>query len=172
MTLTAFGAVDGNIILASILNLAITLIFIILEKIERRIERYLIKLKEKKGQLNIGLRTLKWYLQGPSVKASIYFVYMAVIVGTVVLTVDPGTAGLQIFSEYLLSMRYGILFLIAVDKFLALIIERINKEKKVEEEVKKECEMESIEKNNAQGLAHSECESENIEPVVGNEKIN
>ena len=145
LTIGIFNVSNGNVLLASILNLVAILLFVIGEKFERMLERKLLKIEKKEGSLSLPLKLIKGYIGGPSFKASLYFYYVVVLVGVAILAADPYIAFLYGWSGYFLSVQYGVLFLIAVDKFLDRITKDIKREGEVAEEIVLECEQEKEE---------------------------
>jgi len=130
LTLTVYDFLArSNILLATLLNLLLILLFIIEEKFERVVLEKLIALEKKQG-LNPFFKFIKFYILGPSFKSALYLFYIVILAGVAALAANPDIAFLQPLSGYLTSVQYGILFLIAVDKFLINIIKDIKKDEK------------------------------------------
>ena len=108
---------EGDVFIATIWNIAF--IFVIL--ISERIEVYIaIRVGEKirKKKPNILSKILDAYYKEASLKSALYCFYIVLIVCVALLAADPDFAPLSDMSDYFLSVRYGILALIAVDKFM------------------------------------------------------
>ena len=63
---------------------------------------------------------MKAYLNGPSFKAAIYLFYVVILVISGINVANPDFIG-PIFNDYLQSVQYGILILIAADAFLGQV---------------------------------------------------
>jgi len=116
-TFIFFDVAGGHLLTATIWIMCMIVVFVLLDRVD-----YLILANMQKNdggkQGSIGRRILKSYLAGPSVKSTLYLLYMFVLVCSAILAADPDfSSWLQALSDYFLSMRYGILFLIASDKF-------------------------------------------------------
>ena len=136
---------NRNVLIATILNLGLIAIFVIFNKLEDFWAKKLLKKEKESGKLNILFKSLKWYLGGPSFKSSLYVFYIVVLVGVAILVADPYTYFLQNFRGYLLSVQYGILFLIATDKFLDSIMKDIKRDDKAIKEIEESCKNEDDE---------------------------
>jgi len=89
------------------------------------------KAEEKK--LNLLLRLIKYYLSGPSVKSALYLFYIAVLICTAVLYAGHSIEivfddTILASSEYFGSVRYGLLVLIAADKFTEQLFKDIKED--------------------------------------------
>ena len=129
------GIAKGNILSGTIWNIALILFFVAIDKIENYL---LATLKPRKSGKRFGFLKswLKNYLYGPSMKSAIYLFYIIVVAKTAVLTADPEIGLLFGSSDYFLSMRYGILVLVASDKFLEQTIKDISARNQIIEEEK------------------------------------
>ena len=131
LSMVVYSNIAGrNVLLASILNLVLIFIFVIMNKLEDLFLRKILT-REKCKELNLPLKALKQYFLGPSFKSSLYIFYIVILVGVAILAADPYIGFLQEFRGYLLSVQYGVLFLIAVDKFLAHILKDITRDDKL-----------------------------------------
>ena len=129
------GIARGNVLYGTIWNMALILAFVVIDKIEAHL---LILLKSDSTGKKFGFmrNALNNYLYGPSMKCAIYLFYIMVMVKTAVLTADPEIGLLFGSREYFLSMRYGILVLVASDKFLEQTIKDISARTNINKEVK------------------------------------
>ena len=128
--LTAFiftTVARGDILVATIWNLAIIVTFVFLEKIENfAVIRLKSGLARTGKQPGIPKKLLISYLSGASIKSALYLYYIVILALSAILAADPEFSALQGgWSGYLLSMRYGILVLIATDKFFDQIFKDI-----------------------------------------------
>jgi len=115
---------DGNVLAATIINIGVIFFFVCLEKVEHYIIAKL-RIMAEKQKLNLLKRIFKKYYQGPSVKSSLYLFYIVVLVATAILAADPNVPIPFGSTEYFASVRYGLLILIATDKFMAQIFKDI-----------------------------------------------
>ena len=112
-----FDVTGGNVLAATFWNLGIILVFILVEKVEYY---FLSKMCLTDGDKKVSIprRILRSYLTGASIKSALYFFYMGILICTAILAADPDFSPfLHEMRYYFLSVRYGILFLIAADKF-------------------------------------------------------
>ena len=108
---------EGNILLATVWNLILIFLSLIGDRIEIYISMKLsMKIKEKKP--NLLSRYFESYAKGATVKSGLYCFYIVLLICIALLAADPEIIYLSDMSEYFLSVRYGILVLIAVDKFM------------------------------------------------------
>jgi len=127
---------DGNASIATIGNMAMIIIFVITEKVEYFLAPRVYKFSKRKN-INFFAKKIAeiliGYWTGPSFKAAMYFFYIVVIFYTALLA--AGTSFIPDFPEgYLTSVRYGILLLIAADKFMEQIFKDIKNDAKILEE--------------------------------------
>jgi len=123
-----------SVLAATIGNMLMIIFFIISEKVENYMLAKLIAKKDAGKKLNIFKKIFIFYLSGASFKSGLYFFYIVITVYSAVIAADPDFV-IQISSDYLLTVRYGILFLIAFDKFLEQVFKDIkNDEKKLNQE--------------------------------------
>ena len=109
-----------NVLAATIGNIILIIYFVVTEKIEEHILS-IIKSKPENNKTNILRKVLIIYLSSPpSFKSAMYFFYIFVTIYSALLAAAPDFP-LQLPYDYLLSVRYGILILIAVDKFMEQI---------------------------------------------------
>jgi len=104
---------DGFMLRTYIWNLVLIVLVLLTDRV------YLSKLKknaEKRKAANKKTRVLHFI----SFKASLYLFYMfALIASRLMLILDPAEmAVLYNFREYILSIEYGLILLVAADKFI------------------------------------------------------
>jgi len=119
---------EENILHATVWNIGAVIFFVLLEKTERFFFEKLRKKAEEK-RLTLLLRLLKRYLNGPSVKSALYLFYIIVLICTAVLYADPSIEIPLGSSQYFASVRYGLLVLIAADKFTEQLFKDIKNDK-------------------------------------------
>ena len=103
-----------NALVTTILNLVLILIILAEEKLELYVFRKLEK-KTKKGIIN---KIVKALLYNVSFKTSLYCFYIGLLICYAIIIADPNFPLLGDMSDYFKSTYYGILVLIAADKFL------------------------------------------------------
>ena len=117
-TLNMFQNAGGNLLVATFWNLGFIAIAIVTEKVE---EFFLLKLKSKydEGVLRNGLVKfiIKFFVDGASVKSVLYLFYVGILICSAIVAADPNFPYLRDITDYLQSMRYGLLILVAADKF-------------------------------------------------------
>ncbi|MCL2353503.1 MAG: hypothetical protein FWC69_02610 [Defluviitaleaceae bacterium] len=116
---------DGNALIATLGNIAAIFAFMVLDKGEA----YLIKKAKTKGwdeSPKTFMRGLMWYLYGPSMKSSLYLFYVIVLIGKAILAADPYFPILSNMAiSHLPFMEYGLMVLIAGDKFLSRLFKDV-----------------------------------------------
>ena len=121
LTQSIFWSVaDSNVFYATILNFVFIFLMLIWDRMEDLINA---KLKPRDSEEKIGIfrKIFVVYTSGASFKSGMYFFYIFITVYTALLAADPDFF-LQIYPDYLQSVRYGILLLIAADKFMDQIV--------------------------------------------------
>jgi len=122
----------GNVLHATFWNTGAVIFFVLLEKAEKFLFAKLRK-KAEEHKLNLALRLAKRYFKGPSVKSALYLFYIVVLICTAILY--AGYPIEIIFDDTILasrdyfgSVRYGLLVLIATDKFTAQLFKDIKED--------------------------------------------
>ena len=116
---------------ATVWNIAFIILFLILDRLFDALTAKTKSITKKKN--NIFLRAINWYLDSASIKSGIYFFYIGITVCSAIMAADPEfIPQLTEMSDFFLSVRYGILLLIAVDKFMEQIFKDIKKYHKEE----------------------------------------
>ena len=121
---------EEDVFIATIGNLI--LIFGIL--IYERVETYIaikISSRIKKKKPNMISRYLDSYLRDASLKSALYCLYIVILVCVALLAANPDFVPLHDMSEYFLSVRYGILVLLAVDKFMDQVFKDLKKHENI-----------------------------------------
>lgn len=115
---------QGHVLTATILNLALIICFLIIDKISDFV--YIkANLKEKKKK-SIVFKLLSTYLTGVSIKSTLYFFFIGTTVCSAILAADPEfIPALYHMRDLFKSVEYGILLLIAADQFLGQIFKDI-----------------------------------------------
>ena len=126
LTQVIYSNVDGHIVSAVILNMLLILLFVISEKIENYFLKK-IKSKETTEKPGVFKRILMAYFGGASFKSALYFFYIFFTIYSAIHAADPDFFPFRFSDSYLLSVRYGILFLLAADKFFEQIFKDITK---------------------------------------------
>jgi len=126
---------NQNILTATIWNSAAIIFFLILGKIELPAAR---KKKAKKREYPRILQLFHEVTASVSIKAALYFFYIVLLMCTAIIAVEPDFPILHNLGDYFRSVYYGLLVLIATDKFLeqmfkdenSIEVESISKEQK------------------------------------------
>jgi len=127
ITNTIFQLVDGHVLSATIWNMVMIIVIIAFEKAEELIAGKL-KTKAEKRNLSIVEKILMYFFTGPSIKSALYFFYLVVVVYAAIRAADPDFPHLVNY-DFLLSVRYGILILMAADGFVTRIFKDVKGEK-------------------------------------------
>ncbi len=114
-SLLYFEVLERDMLRAALANFALIVVFSLYERLDRTVKRRLKRRYGSKPPLRVQL--LWGTADGASFKSGMYLFYIAVIVASAFLAADPDHTLLAHYAGYLQAMRYGILFLIAVDKF-------------------------------------------------------
>ena len=121
---------EEDVFRATIGNIVMIFLFLAINRVEIQISiRLSKKIKQKKP--NFLSRYFDTYTKGASMKSGLYCFYIALLVCMALLGADPNFAPLSEMGDYFSSVRYGILILIAVDKFLEQVFKEIEKEEKL-----------------------------------------
>ena len=123
--LTIFIYTNATGVLPVALNIALIKTFIIVEKIEHH---YLDIWERQNIPLNKAQKALQYYMKGPSFKSAMYFFYMFVLIAIMLQTAAPLEIDILPYT-YVQTVYYGILLLIAGDKFMHQIIRDIKANK-------------------------------------------
>ena len=113
-----FSLTDRNPLYSTIINAVVIIFFVIMEKIE---DTVYIRLKQERAAAKLSLpkRILMWYVSdNVSAKSSLYLFYIVVLICTALVTADPDFPVLYTYTGYFQSVYYGLLILVAFDKFM------------------------------------------------------
>lgn len=117
-----FNIASQNILIATIWNVGIVAFSLLLEKLEQHF-LYKIRDKYKEDEMPVLIRILHSYLSGASVKISLYLFYLFAVICSSIIAAEPDFPFLGYFSDYLASVQYGILILVAADNYLKHLFE-------------------------------------------------
>jgi len=133
MTVVIWYSAEENAFIATISNMVMIVVLVISEQLEYVGARWLeARCKDKKP--NLPTRVLIKYLgSGPALKTGLYLFYVIIIIIYALYLADPSFFSYEI-GAYLASVYYGILFLIAADKFTMQVVKELKKMKRKEEE--------------------------------------
>jgi len=120
-----FEVAEGNLLMATILNMSIIMLIVSIDKAEDYfLRKMLLKHEEKK---NIFIKLLKGYANSVSVKSALYFFYVGILICSALVSAQPDLPYLSYFKDYFQTVDYGILLLIAADQFLGQLFKDIAK---------------------------------------------
>jgi len=110
-----WGVANQNVMVATFWNAGFIVFFVLLEKAEIAIAR---KIKAKYADREPGLlmRLLDSYISGVSFKSALYLFYFVILVFAAIHAASPDVFSDE-FGDYLQSVQYGILLLVAADTF-------------------------------------------------------
>ena len=117
LTAIIFNSLARQSLMAvTVLNFALIVFFLVLEKVENSLV-FKLKASEQKSKPSFYKKILIAYLGGISFKTALYLFYIFILVCSGINAVEPGFFG-EVFKDYLLTVEYGILVLVAADSFL------------------------------------------------------
>ena len=125
LTAIVFNSMAGRSLIAvTVLNFALIIFFLVLEKVENY---FVIKIKarEQKKKPSVFTKILIAYLGGISFKTALYLFYIFILVCSGINAVEPDFFG-EVFKDYLLTVEYGILVLVAADSFLSQLFKDVS----------------------------------------------
>ena len=119
----------GNLLAASIYNIVFIFVLLTMDKVETYLWK---KVRKKKNTIPEKPSTFKkikgvLFLDVPF-KTGLYFFYIFLLVCSAIVTAEPDFPVISNFSNYLKSVYYGLLVLMATDKFLELVLKQLPKE--------------------------------------------
>ena len=118
LTETIFwGVADGDVLTASLLNAGYIIVFVLLEKVEIYVCKK-VKARNTGREPGLLLRLYYSYMSGASFKSALYLFYFVVLVYATIDMASPEVFS-DGFSNYLQSVQYGVLLLLAADTFNA-----------------------------------------------------
>ena len=123
---------DGHVLTAAIWHMFSIIGFLIYDKLANYIHKK-IQPKDKSHKPNFVRRILNAYLGGSSFKTGLYLFYIGILALSAINASDPilfedvrHFGQFTFTSDYLVSVEYGILILIAVDTFIAHLTKDMN----------------------------------------------
>jgi hypothetical protein len=116
---------ERNLLHATIWNVALIFVFVAIDKFNYFTAPRVYAWLMRHGRKTVFSRTYRWVMEDVSLKSGMYFYYMAVLVCMALLYADPTIEPLAQMAEYFRSMYYGILILIASDKFLGQVYQDV-----------------------------------------------
>lgn len=110
-----WGVADRDVMIATFWNAGFIVFFVLLEKFEIIIAR---KIQARYADREPGflLRMLDSYIKGVSFKSALYLFYFVILVFASIHAASPEVFNEE-FGDYLQSVQYGILLLVAADTF-------------------------------------------------------
>ncbi|MDR0767504.1 MAG: hypothetical protein LBE57_03540 [Methanosarcinales archaeon] len=119
-----FRIADQNVLTATILNFALIIFLLLIDKVETYI---LNKIRPKVDKKRPLLSKLLDYYGDITFKSGLYFFYIVILVYIAIIAAEPEFP-IQIYSMgYFQSVEYGILILIATDNFLNQFFKDVTK---------------------------------------------
>jgi len=113
-----FTTARHGLLIPTVLNFAVILFWLVFETVEIRIGNKLkVKYENNEKKPGIFVRILIGYFGDISFKTSLYLFYVFILVCVAIAAVQPGYFS-ESFEQYLISVEYGILVLVAADNFI------------------------------------------------------
>ena len=113
-----FRITDRNVLVSTVLNAAVIVVFVIMDKLEDYI--YLkLKAENSTKKPSFPKKILMWYVSDKvSTKSALYLFYIWVLICMALVAAEPDFfPGLYVMADYFQSVYYGLLILVATDKF-------------------------------------------------------
>ena len=104
----------GDVFWATIFNIVLIVIVVIENRLEISL---LLWLRRKTRKREWSRRFINWLLIDAPMKSGLYLLYIVLLIGIALLAANPTLPWLSDFQNYFASIRYGILILVAADKF-------------------------------------------------------
>ena len=112
-----FNLTDRNVLISTVLNAAVIIAFVAMDKIEDYIYIKL-KAKPETKKPSIPKKILIWYVSDKvSTFSALYLFYIVILICTAIIKAEPDFPFPPEMTDYLQSVYYGMLILIATDKF-------------------------------------------------------
>jgi len=118
------GVANNDVFYATILNTALILGFVILDKFEDQLYIRL-KLSSEKKKPGILKKIAIYYFTGASFKTSLYLFYFVMLICNALVSADPDFPVLRDLTDYFKTVYYGILILFAADTFLTRLLDDV-----------------------------------------------
>jgi len=120
----------GDLLTATIWNIVFIFSMLTLEKIEAYFFGKIIKIEKTASETPSLSSKIKYALfVDTPLKPALYFFFIVLLVCSAIVSVDPDFPMLSDYSNYLNSVEYGLLILIASDAFLDQVTKQIEKAK-------------------------------------------
>ena len=119
----------GNLLTASLYNIVFIFVILTLDKVETYLwKKVRKKQKTKQEKLTVFERIKNVLFMDVPIKTGLYFFYIFLLVCSAIVTAEPDFPVISYYSNYLKSVYYGLLVLMATDKFLELVLKQLPKE--------------------------------------------
>jgi hypothetical protein len=115
---------EANILIATLANIALIFFVLVQEKIELSLlkkahDKYLVK---SRGRIaSLALTLYRSWTEDASIKAGLYCFYIVLLLCTAIVSAKPEFPLLREHINYFNSVRYGLLILLASDKFMSQV---------------------------------------------------
>ena len=106
--------VQERVLIAYVVNFTIILGILLEDKITQK----LMKKRKTKDKSSLILSALT----GMSFKTSLYLFYFCTLIVSVILRTNPDIVVTESFREYVFTLEYGVLFLVAADMFIKQLL--------------------------------------------------
>ena len=124
-----FVITDENLLIATVLNAILIILFVIIDKLEVYIYIKL-KTQAEAKQLSLPKKIIMWCVRdNPSTKSVLYLFYIVILICTAIVTAEPDFPRLSNLTDYFQSVYYGLLILVAADKFTQQLFKDISSNK-------------------------------------------
>ncbi|MDH2413809.1 hypothetical protein [Nocardioides sp. CER19] len=114
-----------HLLAATMVNLATIFFWLLAGKLEAAYGTRLYVWSKRNGSPTTLTRVIRWWMSSASIKTSLYLFYIVVLFCAAILAADPGFPRLSEHADYLITVRYGLLVLVAGDKFFEQIAKDI-----------------------------------------------
>ena len=120
-------AMNENILHATVLNLFMIFFIVIGEKVEMYALAKVSQKWKAEGKCPRLTKMAEQRLKDASFKSALYCFYIGILICSALIAAEPNFPVLRDKNSYFLSVRYGILVLVATDKFLEQVFKDIKK---------------------------------------------
>jgi len=122
-----FATASHGLLYPTVLNFAVIVFWLVFEIVEIRFgNRLKAKYENNEKKPGIFVRILIAYFGDISFKTSLYLFYVYILVCVAIAAVQPGYFS-EGFEQYLISVEYGILVLVAADNFFNHFLKDVSK---------------------------------------------
>ena len=123
------GPAGGDVLVATFVNIGVIVAVVTWDQLVHVLRARLVRWEA--GARSRLLAGAVWWTTGASWKAGLYVFYIALLVVQAVLAASPGIDVDPLFAGYLASVRYGLLILVAADKFTEQMVKELRREDEV-----------------------------------------